>query len=366
MYMATLKQIAANRRNALKSTGPVSEEGKNQSRRNALKHGLAGSGVVLPLSERAAVEDRIAEWHSSLKPFDNYENWLLEVVAIESIRVDRCRVQDRALRQEQIHRACDSWDQDQRQAADELATRLGKNPSVVAKLRKTVSGASILVAHWRGLSQVLDHGDWSEMQEGLALDLLGTPEALREGVASPLCPGPDGDAFAHRREIVRAQIEWLDRLIFETLPARDEDKRALIQAGMPDLEDRALVRLHRYEARCFRRLTWATQQMRLKHRNIAISSDPPRQPIFARPPLEQKSPTISLKKPEPSIPSPRPPLAKGLEEKVKRFLSETIEKVEASRRAGTAEVTAKGVTKNLPSPKGKPSLRARMNARPSR
>jgi hypothetical protein len=38
--MTSLKQIEANRRNALNSTGPKTEAGKQQSRRNALRHGL--------------------------------------------------------------------------------------------------------------------------------------------------------------------------------------------------------------------------------------------------------------------------------------------------------------------------------------
>ena len=38
--MATRKQIAANRRNALKSTGPRSERAKSFVRLNALRHGL--------------------------------------------------------------------------------------------------------------------------------------------------------------------------------------------------------------------------------------------------------------------------------------------------------------------------------------
>ncbi|MGA3041735.1 MAG: hypothetical protein ABSF54_13190 [Bryobacteraceae bacterium] len=49
--MATKRQIAANRRNALKSTGPRSENGKAISRFNALRHGLyAKSGVRSPES----------------------------------------------------------------------------------------------------------------------------------------------------------------------------------------------------------------------------------------------------------------------------------------------------------------------------
>jgi hypothetical protein len=41
--MASEKQIAANRRNALKSTGPRTQEGKVRARMNALRHGFASA-----------------------------------------------------------------------------------------------------------------------------------------------------------------------------------------------------------------------------------------------------------------------------------------------------------------------------------
>jgi hypothetical protein len=52
--MATDKQIAANRRNAQKSTGPRTAEGKRRSRGNAFRHGLTAESVVTVLEDEAA------------------------------------------------------------------------------------------------------------------------------------------------------------------------------------------------------------------------------------------------------------------------------------------------------------------------
>jgi hypothetical protein len=49
--MSSLKQIAANRRNALKSTGPTTPEGKDRSRCNALRHGLTAETVIAALED---------------------------------------------------------------------------------------------------------------------------------------------------------------------------------------------------------------------------------------------------------------------------------------------------------------------------
>jgi hypothetical protein len=49
--MTSYRQIEANRRNALKSTGPTTEPGRQASRRNAVRHGLTAETVIGTLED---------------------------------------------------------------------------------------------------------------------------------------------------------------------------------------------------------------------------------------------------------------------------------------------------------------------------
>jgi hypothetical protein len=49
--MSSFRQIEANRSNALRSTGPKTEDGKRRSRRNAVRHGLTAETIILALED---------------------------------------------------------------------------------------------------------------------------------------------------------------------------------------------------------------------------------------------------------------------------------------------------------------------------
>ena len=66
-------RVEANRRNARKSTGPKTVEGKEKSRRNSLKHGLTGDGIVLLEEDEERLRKEVEEWSETLQPRDEPE-----------------------------------------------------------------------------------------------------------------------------------------------------------------------------------------------------------------------------------------------------------------------------------------------------
>jgi hypothetical protein len=71
--MTSFRQIEANRHNALKSTGPRTEKGKQHSRRNALRHGFTAETVIEPLEspeEYRALEEAIVSEYLPQTPVE--------------------------------------------------------------------------------------------------------------------------------------------------------------------------------------------------------------------------------------------------------------------------------------------------------
>lgn len=66
--MSSAKQIAANQSNSRKSTGPKTEDGKEQAAKNAIKHGLLSSETILPWEDDKAFEQLRAGLLAAIKP----------------------------------------------------------------------------------------------------------------------------------------------------------------------------------------------------------------------------------------------------------------------------------------------------------
>jgi len=79
------RRLAANRENARKSTGPRTPEGKDRSRRNALKHGLLARTILLneadPHENPADFDHLLAALHRDLAPADSLQAILVERIA---------------------------------------------------------------------------------------------------------------------------------------------------------------------------------------------------------------------------------------------------------------------------------------------
>ncbi len=66
--MATLKQIDANRRNAQRSTGPITPEGKQSSSQNALQSGIYAEKEVLPFEDASQLETLTIDYQTRFHP----------------------------------------------------------------------------------------------------------------------------------------------------------------------------------------------------------------------------------------------------------------------------------------------------------
>ena len=89
--MISEKQLEANRRNAQRSTGPKTDEGKAHSSRNNLRHGLTGQISLLPTEDRAAHDAFCNELSDSLNPETPMERQFALSVAEDSWRLNRAR-----------------------------------------------------------------------------------------------------------------------------------------------------------------------------------------------------------------------------------------------------------------------------------
>jgi len=204
---------------------------------------------IEPEAEPAAIASRLDHWDQYYRPADDYTRWVMTRVVVATMRLDRDLAQESALRVYEARRARLSWDADRRLAAEDLGARLPRDPARIRRrLEETLQGADWLIERWETLGRIAGSGQvWTDPQRSLAMDLLGIPVALREGLDS-FDPGPGQSPASAQREVAESERARLVRLCERALVARDESESSLACSGVSLSFTPAMTRLHRHEA----------------------------------------------------------------------------------------------------------------------
>ena len=175
-------QLAANRANAMKSTGPKSDEGKERSRANAYKHGLTGAGVVLSSEDAEALDRRLDALMGDLKPADERARLLIHRAALHSIRMDRLARQEAGATNARVAKARAELSRDRRAEAEQLLRLIAAEPAAtVRRLRATPEGVDVMVDEWTKLKADLDHEEgtrWTRVHSYRADYLHGSDSGM--------------------------------------------------------------------------------------------------------------------------------------------------------------------------------------------
>jgi len=252
--MTTERQIASNQRNASKSTGPRTPEGKAKSRANALKHGLAAETLVI---------DSLARTSSSAKPSGSRTSSRHRPKAgSRSMPWSPAPSGSRNAHGASTPgsnatppRACLVWDLDREAEVALIASKLAKQPELVShQLKTSKHGVELILRTWDRLGESLDtkKGAWSDAEISTAFDLLGIPGHLRDGRA-PFDPAVAGDdSYQFRRTFVFTEGDRL-RAKESQLARLDRTDREQAETGASILGTKPVALLLRYENAAWRR-----------------------------------------------------------------------------------------------------------------
>ena len=174
---ASEARILANRANSLKSIGPKSQEGKQRSRRNGLKHGLTGQGVVVPEQDVEEIERRVEALEADLSPQSALGAILVRQMATLSVRMERGALQESASLAGRVRHAAEEFDRARLDEADRLFGALADDPGGhLIKLRSSPEGVDRLVLAWRELRAELTaqpRPTWTGLHLEKAANLIG-------------------------------------------------------------------------------------------------------------------------------------------------------------------------------------------------
>ena len=280
-------KISANRRNSSKSCGPKTAEGKETSRRNALKHGLTGEGVALPTEETVEIARRFEALADEFRPSTESGRILVRRYAFLSVRLGRCERHETVVLSKRVREAIEVYDDRRLADVEMLVSRISIDPMTSSRrLQATPEGIDWLAASWIELRDDLmieDRVVWSWNHWARAEVLMGeVPSNLRIGRGRALTEAvsgffanldpTDGEGLDDRARARWARDEiakWIDAELASLKEAREALDPEALERDRLEAPDRALfdpsremVLARKYEAATERAMHKALKEFR--------------------------------------------------------------------------------------------------------
>jgi hypothetical protein len=219
--MTSPQQLAANRANAQKSTGPTSSEGKAKVSHNAVKTGLTGRTVLLPSDDVAAYQAHTERVFLQYSPETGEENRLAQSIADTLWRLERIPALEAGIyaigRRELASQFADEQEEPVRKAMIEAQVFLTyrrdlNNLSIQeARLRrqyeKDQTELKRLIAERRHAAEQKQHAENKRWRN--AIDHYKTAQEM----ALPFDPAEIGFEFSTEEIIARDQQSQIDAAI---------------------------------------------------------------------------------------------------------------------------------------------------------
>jgi hypothetical protein len=151
------KRRRISRENGRKSQGPITPEGKEASKKNALRHGLTAKTLALPGEDPDAMQAQADRLHEDCQPEGHDEEVLVDQLALASLRLERAAKAENEIVAEQVRNAEIQWDLKQQLRLLKLRRLLRRDrATAILKLRSFGAGVSWLLGRWRFLESAFN------------------------------------------------------------------------------------------------------------------------------------------------------------------------------------------------------------------
>jgi hypothetical protein len=225
-------QVAANRLNALKSTGPITPDGKATSSRNSTKHGFCSLVTHVPGEDPDGFDARFASFDATLNPADDpVAAYTVALLVRQTQNLDRLHVARTARAAKLVRDA--AKDRATARGRDvEAALRLFATDPDAARRRllETPEGCDALIKEWTRLRAPLgEPAAWDHADGVLAHVLLGDYTVNKQSAPGFLAT-PTAWVTEHRevqRRLTVNKRAWVhprDKYLYEGDKTSDENR----------------------------------------------------------------------------------------------------------------------------------------------